>query len=275
MPAVFGLNVINVVPPTGPIRLWDCQTEWARIEKQRGAYDFSLLDSLVNAAGKRSIMLVLGHPPAWAAKGGPDGLQASWMTPGSNRPPASMDDFKKYVNAVVTRYKGKIDCYQVWNEPADKRFYSGSWNDLGTIVKTAYKEIKRIDPFAKVISPPLQPRRQAGWSVKGAAIIKALNDAGLPFDIWSCHIYPQQGEGLDGFKRDCVLVKDAISGTKKPLWITESNYNLGGQGNPYPIRKQIGMKELTKTACTQLDIPRMYWYAYQYSNPALLAINSF
>ena len=271
---IFGANVLETVPPSGPIRIWDAGVTWADIEKVKGTYDWSRLDGIVAAAGKRSIMLVIGHPPAWAAKGGPDGRQASWMPAGSNRPPASIADFRKYVAAVATRYKGKIALYQVWNEPADKRFYSGSWSELGTVVKNAYQEIKRVDPLAKVVSPPLQPRRQSGWAAKGAAIIKAMKDVGLPFDIWACHIYPQQGEGIDGFTRDCNLVRIGIAGTKKPLWITECNYNLFGTGNPYPLKKQIGLKELTKTACNQLDIARLYWYAYAYSNPSMIAITN-
>lgn len=271
---IFGSNVLGPMPPNGPIRIWDAGVVWADIEKVKGKYDWSKLDDIVERAGKRSIMLVLGHPPAWAAKGGPDGRQAAWMPAGSNRPPANMTDFRKYVKAVATRYKGRIALYQVWNEPADKRFYSGSLSEIGTITKAAYQEIKSVDKLAKVVSPPLQPRRQAGWTVKGKAIIKSLNDAGQPFDIWSCHIYPQQGEEVFGFIRDCSLVKDAISPTRKPLWITECNYNLGGTGNPYPVAKQVSLKQSTKIACKSLDIARLYWYAFNYSNPSLIAITN-
>ena len=261
--------------PTGPVRIWDAGTQWCDLEKKKGVWDWSTLDNIVTQAGSRSIMIVLGHPPAWAAKGGPDGRQASWMAPGSNRPPINIETWRRYVNAVVMRYKDKVRHFQVWNEPADKRFYSGTWAELGTLTKVAYTEIKAIDKNLKVISPPLQPRKQALWNVKGKALLKCMKDVNYPFDIWACHIYPQKGEGIEGFIRDCKLVRDAVNLTpRKTLWITETNYNLGGEGNPYPIKQQTALKDLTKNACIKLDIERAYWYAYAYNNPKLIAITN-
>lgn len=271
------VNVHEEMIPKGPIRIWDAGTQWADIEKVRGVYDWSKLDKMVHQAGSRSIMIILGHPPAWAAKDGPDGRQASWMPAGSNRPPKTMAAWKRYVEAVVTRYKGKVKLYQIWNEPADKRFYSGDLEQIGTICKAAYQVIKKIDKTAKVVSPPLQPRKQAGWSRRGKTIVKSLKSAGYPFDIWSMHIYPQQGEGIEGFIRDCKLVIDELEKHPKHnlLWITETNYNLCGVGNPYPIRKQNVLKKQTEDACQMLDIGRIYWYSYMVNEPQLFGIIEF
>lgn len=263
------------MPPTRPVRIWDAGVQWCDIEKQKDVWDFSKLDSLVDAAGKRSIMIVLGHPPLWAAKGGSDGHQAAWMPAGSNRPPINMTVWRKYVRQVVTRYKGRVNCYQIWNEPADKRFYSGTWSELGELAKAAYSVVKSVDSNCIVVSPPLQPRRQAGWIKKGPLIIKAMKDNGYPFDWWSCHIYPQKGEGVDGFKRDAALVIKALKEhPRKKLWVTECNYNLGGEGNPYASSRQEFLKNKTKDACNVLDIDRLYWYAYHYDNPQLIAITN-
>lgn len=272
---IFGNNVLDAVPPTGPIRIWDAGVQWCDIEKQKGVWDWSKLDRIISQAGSRSITIVLGHPPAWAAKGGPDGRQAAWMPAGSNRPPINMETWSRYVNAVVMRYKDKVRYYQVWNEPADKRFYSGSWSELGTMTKVAYTEIKSIDKNIKVISPPLQPRKQAGWTVKGKALMKCMKDVNYPFDIWSCHIYPQKGEGIEGFERDLLLVRNAINPTiRKKLWITEMNYNLGGEGNPYQVKQQTALKSQTRNVCSRLDVDKAFWYAYAYNNPKLIAITN-
>ena len=271
---LLGNNVLDAIPQSGPVRIWDAHVQWCDLEKQRGIYDWSRLDDMVNRAGKRSIMIVLGHPPAWAAKGGPDGLQASWMAAGSNRPPSTMVLWRAHVRAVVNRYKDRVRYWQIWNEPADKRFYSGTWSELATLTKAAYQEIKKIDSKLYVISPPLQPRKQAGWNTKGKSIFAAMKSVNYPFDIWSCHIYPQRGEGVEGFIRDCKLVNDRISVAKKPLWITEMNYNLGGEGNPYASSDQMRLKLATQTAGKNLDIARGFWYAYAYNNPQLIAITN-
>lgn len=274
---LHALNVHKEMPPKGPVRIWDAGVQWADLEKVKGTYDWSKLDAMIDAAGKRSIMLVLGHPPAWAAKGGPDGRQAAWMPAGSNRPPITMAAWRRHVEAVVTRYKGRVALYQIWNEPADKRFYSGDFSEIGTICKAAYQVIKKIDKNARVVSPPLQPRRQAGWHRRGKAIVKSLKDAGYPFDIWSMHIYPQKGEGIEGFIRDCKLVIDELEKHPKNnwLWITETNYNLVGEGNPYPVSKQNQLKKQTEDACKMLDITRIYWYSYLTNEPHLFGIIEF
>ena len=274
---LHALNVHKEMPPKGPVRIWDSGVQWADLEKVKGTYDWSKLDAMIDAAGKRSIMLVLGHPPAWAAKGGPDGRQAAWMPAGSNRPPITMAAWRRHVEAVVTRYKGRVSLYQIWNEPADKRFYSGNLSEIGTICKVAYQVIKKIDKNAKVVSTPLQPRRQAGWSTRGRVIIKSLKDAGYPFDIWAMHIYPQKGEGIEGFIRDSKLVIDALEKHPKKnwLWITEANYNIAGEGNPYPVTKQNQLKKQTEDACKMLDITRVYWYSYLTNEPHLFGIIEF
>lgn len=275
MATLFGNNVLEVMPPTGTVRIWDAGVTWADLEKEKGKWDWTKLDKLVADAGKRSIVMVLGHPPAWAAKGGPDGRQASWMPAGSNRPPLNMTVWRTYISALVTRYKGKIQYYQIWNEPADKRFYSGTWEELATAVKTAYETVKKVDPTAKVVSPPFQPRKQAGWSTKGQMLLKSMKSVGYPFDVYSMHVYPQQGEGIEGFTRDCNAVITALANCpKKPLWITETNYNLAGKGNPYPAAAQEKLKKQTAALCNMLDISRCYWYAYAYNNPALIAITN-
>ena len=269
----FGNNIIDQMSTTGPVRLWDCMTEWARLQPAPDVWDWQRLDSLVDQAGVRSIMLVLGHPPEWAAKGGADGLQAAWMPAGSNRPPKNDLIWSQYVVSVVQRYKGRINQYQIWNEPVDKRFYTGTYDELAFVVRRTRALIRSVDPSAKVVAPPLQPRRQAGWNTRGMQLFTALKKQGFPFDIWSAHIYPQIGEDIPAWNRDVMMVKDRIKIAPKPLWITETNFNLGDFAhNPYPLAKQYRMLDSVRESCYNLRVPRVYWYAFKYSNPQLIGI---
>lgn len=272
---LYGNNVVDVMSPSGPVRLWDCKAEWAHLQPTPDTWYWDHLDNLVSQAGQRSIMLVLGHPPLWAAKGGSDGLQAAWMPPGSNRPPINDQVWANYIVAVAQRYRGKINQYQIWNEPVDRRFYTGDYDELAFLVKRAKLLIARTDPNAKVVGPPHQPRKQAGWTTKGRRLLKALEAEKYPFDIYAMHIYPQIGEGINGWVRDAKLVINALEGApKKPLWVTETNFNLGGSGNPYGPVKQQTIKQQVSSSATKLDIQRVYWYAYAYNNPSLIAITN-
>jgi arabinogalactan endo-1,4-beta-galactosidase len=218
-------------------------------------------------------MLVLGHPPLWAAKGGSDGLQAAWMTPGSNRPPVSDQVWANYVVAVAERYKGRIKQYQIWNEPIDPAFYTGTFTELAQLVYRAKSLINRTDPNAKIVSPPLQPR--SGWNGKGKELYQALHLKGDPFDFWSAHIYPFPGETTAAWEAQYNKVAARVwSNQQKPVWITETNMNLGGTGNPYPPITQEKLKKQIAAIGNKYSIPRIYWYAYHYNNPSLLGITN-
>lgn len=274
---MFGNNIVDHMSPSGPVRLWDCRTEWAHLQPTHSKWHWDHLDGLVEQAGKRSILLVLGHPPEWAAKGGADGFQAAWMPPGSNRPPINDEVWSNYVVAVAQRYRGLIKHYQVWNEPVDRRFYTGEYDELAFLVKRTKSLISRTDPGARVVGPPHQPRRQAGWTTRGKRLLNALQAEGYPFDIYSMHIYPQIGEGVNAWIRDAKLViniLDAYNAPQKPLWVTETNFNLGGPGNPFPKARQDTIKQQLSIYSSKLGIPRIYWYAYRYSNPSLIGITN-
>lgn len=267
----FGTNTVGPISHKGPLRFWDCGVEWARLQPAPNVWDWSRLDALVEQAGSRQTMLVLGHPAAWAAKGGSDGLQAEWMPAGSNRPPRTDSLWANYVVAVAQRYKGRIDQYQIWNEPVDKRFYTGTYAELAYLTKRARSLIARTDPTAKVVSPPLQPRTQAKWDTKGLQLYAALAAENMPFDIWSAHIYPQIGEGTPAWQRDVLKVRNRI-GKSKPLWITETNFNVGGTGNPYSWVRQNEILDNVRLRCYTLGVPKVFWYGYGHSDPSLFAI---
>lgn len=267
------LSVDSIRTSTGPVRLWDCHVEWSHLEPKSKSFEWSKLDELVAAAAGRDIVLVLGHPPAWAAAPGPiEPNPAAWMLPGSNRPPRRQSDWTNYVSAVARRYRGKIKYYQIWNEPADKRFYYGSWTKLSWLCVTARGAIKRVDPSARIVSPPLQPRRQAGWDGRGQEILAAFRADRWPFDIVSMHIYPQIGEGPVAWRRDAVKVRKATAISLRPLWVTETNFNLVGPGNPLPLGIQEGYKQAVDRASNQLGIRKVFWYGYGHSQPELFGV---
>lgn len=274
MTVKVGTTVVDLVPASGPVRLWDCGTEWARLQPAPNVFVWDRLDALLAQLPGRRVMLVLGHPAAWAAKGGPDGKQAQWLPPGANRPPANLDLWREYVTAVATRYAGRITEYQIWNEPVDDAFYSGTFKELAVLVTAARGVIRSIDPAARIVSPPLQPRRQAKWRTKGLQLTRALRNAGEPFDVWAAHIYPQQGEGLPAWQRDIRKVTKRTR-LSKPLWVTETNFNLLGPGNPYPTTKQQTLNRGVTRIADAENVDCVYWYAYAYPNPAAIGVTNF
>ena len=93
------------------------QSGWFRTEKEKGVYDFGWLDAIVDALLSRGmepwLCLSYGNPiytdlakPVFGAVGCP--------------PIGSEEEMKgwlNYVDATVRHYQGKINLYEVWNEP--------------------------------------------------------------------------------------------------------------------------------------------------------------
>ena len=93
------------------------QSGWARTEKEKGVYNFAWLDDIVDNILRRGMTpwmcLCYGNPiysPFAAKYFGSVGC-----------PPISTqeerDAWTRYVTAVVSHYRGKIEYYEIWNEP--------------------------------------------------------------------------------------------------------------------------------------------------------------
>jgi len=102
-------EVTGAVPlKAGMHRLWDMKTAWKDVNPSKGVFDWSVLDMRVaqsEATGARP-MLVLGLTPTWAASD-PNAGDARWGL-GTASPPKDINDWKNYVQAVVSRYGNRI-----------------------------------------------------------------------------------------------------------------------------------------------------------------------
>jgi len=68
-------------------------------------------DHIVSLAEKYGLELIvrLSNPPAWS--------RADGDARGTFAPPDNFEDFGDFVYTVVSRYRGRIRYYQIWNEP--------------------------------------------------------------------------------------------------------------------------------------------------------------
>lgn len=122
---------------------------WQDIEGAgKGQYDWSKADRVVDQvqrAGLKLIVRVSQDPdrPFWAGN-----------------PPQNADDFADFLAAVAARYRGRIQAYQVWNEPNLAREWGQKRPDpagYARMLKQAYSAIKNSDPAALVITAGMAP----------------------------------------------------------------------------------------------------------------------
>ena len=130
------------------------QSGWARTEQKKGIYDFTWLDSVVDNLLRRGLM-------PWLCLCYGNGVYdeaAAKVFGAVGCPPIHTEEQKKawhdYVVALVTRYKGKIGWYEVWNEPDGKWCWKHGVNgtEYGEFVNATAKAVREADPDAKVFT---------------------------------------------------------------------------------------------------------------------------
>ncbi len=110
---IFWDTYKEYVAPLG-IRRIRLQAGWAKTEKKKGIYDFAWLDAIINDALARGLEIWLETDygnPIYPGGGGWD-LGAGF--PVSEEALAAWD---RWVEALTTRYKGKVRDFAMWNEP--------------------------------------------------------------------------------------------------------------------------------------------------------------
>jgi hypothetical protein len=207
-------------------RLLDAGVSWRSIQPERNTFDFSRLDVWTRMSEIKGIELtyVFYATPPWASarptEAGANGL-------GSAAVPANIDDWRKYIRAVVTRYKGRIKYYEIWNEPNWKNFYTGTWTQLAALVHEAAIIIKEGDPAAQIILPGLA-------SEHGLTVIDDFlrTGVGRDIDIVGYHFYTghRPPEVLFDMVNKLRTSLAKVGLDKKPVWNTEFGWLVEGQG---------------------------------------------
>src|SRR5262249_30178829 len=128
-------------------RLWDAGVTWPELEPSKGQWEFGRLDRYVSLARQHGtgILLTLGGSPPWASA---RPQVPSHYTPGFTAEPADLNDWRTYVRTVASRYKGRIQAYEIWNEPNLKDFWSGTTDQMLTLTKEAAEIIHSLDANA-------------------------------------------------------------------------------------------------------------------------------
>lgn len=129
------------------------QSGWAKTEREKGVYDFEWLDKIVDS------LISYGLKP-WICLCYGNGLysELAAQTFGCVGVPPIHDEesvaaWESYVRATVEHFKGRIDTYEVWNEPDNKSCWKTGVNatELGEFTAKTARYVKETDPDAYVI----------------------------------------------------------------------------------------------------------------------------
>ncbi len=124
------------------------RADWPRIQPTATLWNFEWLDALVAEARARRlhVTLVFGLAPRWAVSylDHPTDVEIHRAKP-------DLPAFKKYVAAVVKRYKTEVD-YQAWERPSSQTLLAVP-RDVRSLFYLAAMTAHETNPAARVIIP--------------------------------------------------------------------------------------------------------------------------
>ncbi len=160
---------------------------WREVEGHaKGVWQWEASDRMLNQIEAHNLKVIarLGSQPAWAA---PDTALPEIT------PPDDLQDFYDYVFAVASRYKGRIQAYQIWNEPNLAREWGNQPPnpvEYADMLRVGYQAVKAADPQAIVVSAGLAPTtRDDNHAMPDVHFVQGMYNAGASpwFDALGVH----------------------------------------------------------------------------------------
>ena len=119
------------------------QSGWEKTEKAKGEYDFAWLDTIVDGLREQGVK-------PWLSLSYGNKLYGSTRSKiESMCSKENMEAWNTYVQAIVKHYEGRVDHWEVWNEPnlkdKDVRWFS-------ELLMNTVRSVRKAAPKAKIIA---------------------------------------------------------------------------------------------------------------------------
>ncbi|MFA6960938.1 MAG: hypothetical protein WC205_09325 [Opitutaceae bacterium] len=198
------------------------------IEPEKGVYRWEMLDPHVDAL-KAANMEIAGqfcYTPLWASPHPEKTNINICVVEATAYAPKDINDYGRFVEATVNRYKDRIHLWELWNEPAvpgGSVFWSDTPENFIKLISTGYETIKRVQPDSEVWLGGLGGR---------AAYYSFYNrllqlDATAHFDILSTH----GRTAITEFRR----LESVHKAPSKPAVVSEWHAILQGNSQSTPV----------------------------------------
>ncbi len=211
------------------------------IDPKWGVNTWEKYDRIVDLARRYGIQVIarLDAPPAWSRS---QGSAPGW----TKAPPDDLTDYGDYVHAVVSRYRGRVRYYQIWNEP---NIYD-EWGDQPAdpagyvrLLQVAWSRAKAADPDCIIIAAGLAATTQevppefGPRNVSDLLYLEQMYAAGaqgyfdimgvMSYGLWTGPYDLRLGRDRTNFSRAQltreIMVRNGDGA--KPLWASEVGWN--------------------------------------------------
>lgn len=127
------------------------KSHWHSIQPRENVWNYQDFDELVKLFGEQGIQLQagFGYGARWAA---PESTRNSRKWTDWHRAMPNLDAWRKYVSTTAARYRESIRYWEVWNEPDLYSFAHFGAEDYAKLLKSAWEEVKKVNPRAIVMN---------------------------------------------------------------------------------------------------------------------------
>ncbi len=295
----------------GGIRLWDSGVGWAEINTGAGACDFSHMDAFMAEAQANNVDVLydLGRTPNWASSN-PNDTNCAYTNidggPGQCEPPTDLNSdgtgadaiWIGWVTSAVSRYKGQIKFYEIWNEWNVSLFWVGTPQQLVRMTQDARCVIEGPPPGESCNSESVFPsgtaldpdaRLSTPAPVGGQSVLNAVQTQMSDFlgtqvagvgpasfvDIIGFHCYVStQTSGDYPVPEDVLTVISDLNSVlpnfavqSDPLFCTEGGWGQAPVEGFTDPDLQAGFLARYYLLQDSINVARVYWYAWDSPSP--------
>jgi endo-1,4-beta-xylanase len=147
--------------------------KWDHIHPKPNEYNFELADKFVEL-GEKNKMFIVGHVLVWQEQ------TPAWVflndSGGLTDRKTLLQRMHDHINSVMTRYKGRVNCWDVVNEALDDEgnFKKNKWVEIigEDFVQKAFEYANEADPEAELIYNDYSLNKPA----KRAGVVRLIRD---------------------------------------------------------------------------------------------------
>ena len=228
--------------------------DWHRVEPRPGEWDFARFDAVVDSAEKHGLTV----------------LPILTGVPAGVKPWEETARWSNFVARTVSRYRGRIPAYEVWNEQNTERFWHAPPNATNylTVLRTAFAAAKAADPKCRVVI--------GGFSKVPLDFIEEIYRLGGrdAFDVMAVHPYDVFHAPEHSLEDNLRALRELMArhgDGDKPIWITELGWPTGVGKDAHPPFDRLKWTEAEQAdfAARALEIARrcgiaaFYWYEFR------------
>lgn len=242
---------------------------WGLIQPTEQKYEWTATDRIAGALAERKVNVlgIISYSANWATPAKEDDNQPSAV---SFYPP-DLDKYANFVRTLVSRYKGTVKHWEIWNEPDNALFWKPKPDArrYAELLRVAYKAVKQADPSAKVLS--------GGVSGNAVPFLEEMiaAGAGSSFDILALHPYavPLNAAHARVESRpevhkmvDVELTKYRAllerQGPNRPIWVTEMGWPARDWGLDDAAQADYMAQAYAQMLASGLT-ERIFWYSFK------------